>query len=211
MRGVSKFALLLAVAALLASGLVACGGGDSSDSTAALTAATTEESTTGASSDDKGGDDQGADDSSSADDGSASFRTAGGDNSIQDFGEEADSGELDEASTVLSSYLDARANDDWVKQCALLAAATVAPLEQLASRSAQFKGKGCAAILEGLMSRVPASTRANTLTDGLAALRVEEDRGFALYHGAGGVDYFVPMTKEDGQWKLGSIAPSEFP
>lgn len=205
MRGVRKFVLLLALVALLATGLVACGG-DSGDSTAASTAATTQESTTEASSDDEGSGDR-----SSADDGSASFRTPGGDNSIQDFGEEASSGELDEASTALSAYLEARAKDDWAKQCTLLAKATVAPLEQLAARSAQFKGKGCAAVLEALMGRAPASTRANTLTHSVASLRVEGDRSFALYHGPGGVSYFVPMVKEDGQWKLGAIAPSEFP
>jgi hypothetical protein len=206
MRGVWKIALLLAVSALLASGLAACGGGDSGDSTAASTATATEESTTAA-----GSEDEGSGGSSSADDGSSSFRTPGGDNSIQDFGEEADAGELDDASTALSAYMEARAKDDWAQQCKLLAETTVAPLEQLATRSAQFKGKGCAAILEGLMSRAPASTRTNTLTHGIASLRVEDDRGFALYHGAGGVDYFVPMVKEDGQWKLGAIAPSEFP
>jgi hypothetical protein len=205
MRGVWKFALLLAVSALLASGLAACGGGDSEDSTASSTA-TTQESTTGA-----GSEGEGSGDGSSADDGSASFRTPGGDNSIQEFGEEADAAELDEASTALSAYMEARAKDDWTKQCVLLAKTTVAPLEQLATRSAQFKGKDCAAILEGLLGRAPASTRTNTLTDGLASLRVEDDRGFALYHGTGGVDYFVPMVKEDGQWKLGAIAPSEFP
>jgi hypothetical protein len=206
MRGVWKFALLLAVSALLASGLAACGGGDSSDSTAAATATATQESTAGS-----GSEGQGAGDGSSADDGSSSFRTPGGDNSIQDFGEEADAAELDDASTALSAYMEARAKDDWAKQCVLLAKTTVAPLEQLANRSAQFKGKSCAAILEGLMSRAPASTRKNSLTDGIASLRVEDERGFALYHGAGGVDYFVPMVKEDGQWKVGAIAPSEFP
>jgi hypothetical protein len=208
MRGVWKFALLLAVSVLLASGLAACGGGDSSDSTAASTATTTQESTAGSGSESE---DEGSGGGSSADDGSASFRTAGGDNSIQDFGEEADAAELDDAGTALSAYMEARAEDDWAKQCVLLAKTTVAPLEQLATRSAQFKGKGCAAILEGLMSRAPASTRKNSLTDGIASLRVEDDHGFALYHGAGGVDYFVPMVKEDGQWKVGAIAPSEFP
>lgn len=206
MRGAWKFALLLAVSALLASGLVACGGGDSSDSTAASTAATTPESTTGASADDNasGG-------GSSADDGGGDFHTPGGDNSIQDFGEEASASEFDDASTTVSAYMEARAKDDWAKQCTLLAKAARAPLEQLATRSAQLKGKDCAAILEALMSRAPASTRANTLTDGIGSLRVEGDRGFALYHGPAGVDYFVPMVKEDGQWKIGAIAPSEFP
>jgi hypothetical protein len=204
MSGLGKFASILAVAALLAGALVACGGGDSTDATATATA--TAESTTGS-----GAKDESSGGGGAADEGSASFRTPGGDNSIQEFGKEATASELDEASGVLSAYMAARARDDWAKQCTLFAKTTVAPLEQLAARSSQLKGKGCAAILKRLMSRAPASTRTNTLTEGVASLRVEADRGFALYHGAGGVDYFVPMAKEDGQWKIAAIAPSEFP
>src|SRR4249919_119486 len=132
MRGAWKLTLLLAVAALAAAALVACGGGDSGDSTAASTATTTQESTTESGSADDGSGD------SSADEGSASFRTPGGDNSIQEFGEEADAADLDEASAALGGFLEARAGDDWAKQCALLAKSTVAPLEQLAKRSSQL-------------------------------------------------------------------------
>jgi hypothetical protein len=198
MRGAWKLASALALAVLLASGLGACGGGDSDDSTAPPTTATSAESTAATTSEGQGG-------------GSASFRTPGGDNSIQNFGEEADAAEIDAATAVLDGYLQAGSEDDWAGQCAYLAKATLAPLEQLASGSQQLKGKGCAAVLSALMAGTPASTRANTLTDGIASLRTEGERGFALYHGAKGVDYFVLMVKEDGEWKLGAIAPSEFP
>jgi hypothetical protein len=209
MRGVWKLALALAIVVLLTTGLSACGGGDSDSSSS--TAATTRESSPPANSgDESSGSDDAESGDSSADEGSASFRTAGGDNSVQDFGEEATTAEIDAATAVLASYLQARAKGDWAKQCTLLAKAAVAPLEQLTSRSPQFKGKGCAAILEALMGRAPASTRANTMTDAVASLRFEGDRGFALYHGAHGVDYFVPMVKEDGEWKVGALAPSEF-
>ena len=205
MWGVQKIVPLL-VAALLATGLVACGGGDSGDSTTASTATSTEASETPANPADGG-----SDDDASAAGGSASFLTPGGDNSIQNFGEEADSAQVDEVSTVLSGYMEARAEGDWAKQCTLLAKTAVAPLEQLATRSPQFKGKGCAAVLESLLGTTPASTRANTLTDGVSSFRFEADRGFALYHGTGGVDYFMPMVEEDGQWKIGAFAPNEFP
>jgi hypothetical protein len=195
MKGVQKLVSALAVAALLAVGLVACGGG-SNDSTSASTAATTEE---------------GASAGSAADQGSASFRTRGGDNSIQNFGEEADAAEIEAASAALAGYLRARSKDDWTGQCTYLAKATVAPLKELASGSPRFRGKGCAALLSGLMAGTPKSTRGNTMTDGIASLRFEGDRGFALYHGTRGVDYFVPMTKEGGEWKVGALTPTEFP
>ena len=58
---------------------------------------------------------------------------------------------------------------------------------------------------------VPGLEPGNTLTGGIASFRVEDDRGYALYHGPKGVNYFVPMVNEDGEWKVGALAPSEFP
>jgi hypothetical protein len=153
----------------------------------------------------------GGGDNSSAGQGSASFRTPGGDNSVQNFGKEADAGEVAAATTVLVSYLQARARGDWGKDCALLAKTAVTPLKQLVAKLPELKGKGCAGILASLVAYVPKSSRAITMTGGIASLRVKGDRGFALYHGAKGIDYFVPMVKEGGQWKVGSLAPSEFP
>jgi hypothetical protein len=191
MGGISKLALALALVALAIS-LTACGGGDDSTQSSSSTAST------------------GSGDSS-AQEGSASFHTPGGDNSIQNFGDEADTGEVAAATTVLARYLQARARGDWGKDCALLAKTAVAPLERLVAQSPDLKGKDCAGILASLTAYVPKSSRANTMTDGIASLRVEGNRAFALYHGAKGIDYFVPMVKEDGQWKIGALAVSEFP
>jgi hypothetical protein len=228
MRGVSKSLLALAVVALLAFGLSACGGGDdSTDSTATTAQESTATTPSQGGSDDQGqqqtqgedqngGQGQGSEDpsgseDSSAEEGNASFRTPGGDNSIQNYGEEPDGSEVEAAEAVLDDFMEARAASDWSGICASLAAAAVAPLEDLAAKASQLKGKGCPAILAALLSRAPASSRANTLTDGIASFRVEGDRGFALYHGPKGVNYFVPMVKEDGEWRVGSLAPSEFP
>jgi hypothetical protein len=187
MGGTAKLALALALAAL-AIGLSACGGGDDSTRSSSSTAS-----------------------NSSAGQGSSSFHTPGGDNSIQNFGNEADAGEVAAATTVLASYLQARARGDWGKDCVLLARTAVTPLKQLAAKSPELKGKGCAGILAALVAYVPKSSRASTMTSGIASLRVQGDRGFALYHGAKGINYFMPMVKEDGQWKVGSLASSEFP
>jgi hypothetical protein len=213
MRGVSKLLLVFALAVLLASGLAACGGDDSDDSTSGSSTAPAQEktATTPEKTAPKPAKDRASGNDSSADEGSASFLTAGGDNSIQNFGEEADAAEAAAATATLAAYLRARAKDDFAKECAYLAKAAVAPLEEFASRSPQPKDKGCAAILSTLSAGTPSSIRANTLRGDIASLRFDGDRGFALYHGAKGVDYFVPMVKEDGEWKVGTLAPSEFP
>lgn len=228
----AKTLLVLAIAALLAFGLAACGG-DSDDSTGSTstaagggeTAKQAPEPADGKGNQKQGGDEEGGatgsdrspsegdsgSSGSGSGEGSAAFRTPGGDNSIQDFGEEADGEELGAAEAALVAYLDARAGGDWAKSCEYLAKAAVQPLEQLAESSPKLKGKGCAAIIGALMSQVPASSRANPLGDGVASLRFEGERGFALFHGPKGVDYFVPMVKEGDEWKVGAMAPSEFP
>jgi hypothetical protein len=204
MGGTSKLAVVLALVAL-AIGLAACGGGDdSTQSSDSSTAGTAQETTATTTTQDR-------DSSSSTGEGSSSFRTPGGDNSIQNYGDEADASEVEAAAAVLAAFLQTRAKDDWAKECSYLAKSAVAPIEQLASSAPKLKGKGCAAILAALMSRAPVSTRANPLTGGVASLRVDGDRGFALFHGAENVDYFVPMVKEDGEWMVGALAPSPFP
>lgn len=212
MRGVRNPLLACAIVALLALALVACGGDDGDDSSGASTPTTTQE-TPGSPTPE--GSDSGQGEADSGDDApeeaSAEFRSPGGDNSIQNFGEEADAAEREAATEALEGFLEARAASDWAGQCEYLAAAAIKPLEQLAEQSPQLKGQDCAAILKTLSGGLPASTRANTLTDGVASLRVEGDRAFALYHGPKGVDYFVPMVKEDGEWKVGTLAPTEFP
>lgn len=211
MRRAPKPLLASLVAALFALGLVACGG--DGDSTAPATATTQEtsgselpeggsEAGEGSSGAEAGGD--------GAEEASAEFRTPGGDNSIQNYGEEADEAELEAATEVLEAFLTARAASDWAGQCQYLGAVAVKPLERLAEQSPQLKGKDCAAILKTLSASLPAPTRANTLTEGVASLRVEGDRAFALYHGPKGVDYFVSMVKENGEWKVGALAPTEF-
>jgi hypothetical protein len=192
---------VLALAALMATGLAACGGGDSEGSTSTPAATSTEETTAApTTTKDKGS-------GSSAD-----FRTPGGDNSIQNFGEEADATETDAATVVLAGFLRAQAKGDLAKECSYLAKSTVAPLEELASRSPQVKGNGCAAVLAELAAAsTSGSTPAPTMPGAIASLRLEGDRAFALYHGTHGADYFVPMVKEDGKWKVGALAPTEFP
>lgn len=179
---------------LLANVLMACGGGGASTNSTS-TGSNGGSETTG----------------KAAIQGSRGFLTPGGDNSVQNFGSEAAGAELSDASAVLTAYMRARAKDEWTAECTYLAHAATAPLEQLAASSPRLKGGGCGAILKALEGGTPISTRADTMHGDVASLRVKGDRGFALYHGTHGVDYFIPMVKEAGRWKVGSLAPDEFP
>lgn len=112
---------------------------------------------------------------------------------------------------MLTAYMRARASDEWRKECRFLAGSTVAPLRELAASSPGLGGKGCGAILKALEGGTPPSTRADSMLDGVASLRAKGDRGFALYHGRHGVDYLMPMVREGGAWRVGALAPIEFP
>jgi hypothetical protein len=164
----------------------------------------------------------GSDDGASADDrpsgsdgsgsskkgkGSASFRTPGGDNSIPNYGKEAATNEREAAAAAVLGFLRARAAGDWEAACGYIASITLKPLEQIGDQSPQLKGKDCPELLEGLTAGATASSNVD---GGIVSFRFEGDKGFALYHGTDGEDYFYPVVKENGEWKVAALSPSEF-
>lgn len=145
--------------------------------------------------------------------GSAPFLTKGGDNSIQEYGEEGDESELTQAAETLHAFLVARANEDWAKTCFYLTKVEVQQLEQLGSRSPQLKGQGCPAVVKALGGGEPLSDairRELTEVDA-ASLRIEGDEAFLIYNGAQNTGYFVRMEDEGGSWKVGALSPTAFP
>lgn len=187
MRAGSKL-LVIVAAVLLALGPAACGGGDDDSSS------TTTEAFTPTQHDDSGG-------------GSAQFRTKGGDNSIQEFGEEADASEFEAAAAALHDFLDARASEDWESACAAVSQEVKQSLEKLAAQAKQLDDASCAGVLEALTN--PAAKRIlqeeATQAD-VASLRIEDDRGYAVYRSSKGTVLAIPMANEDGDWKVAGLA-----
>lgn len=230
----AKIFLVFALSALLALGLVACGGGSDSSSSESTATQSSQPATTTPSGQSKGrtddrasnekqsGDDAGGSTSSSgssgeddsnsssnSDERSAEFRTPGGDNSIQNYGDEADEDEIAEVEEVVAGYLDARAEGEWEKSCQYLGTQSKESLEQLSEKSPTLKGKGCGAIIAALSAQVPASARKSPLVEGIASVRFKGDHGFALFHGPHGVAFFIPVLKEGDKWKVASLVASE--
>jgi hypothetical protein len=140
--------------------------------------------------------------------GSIQFRSKGGDNSVQEFGEEGGESELQEAAEAVHDFYVARIAEDWTRACSYLAAKEAEQLEQLATQSPQFKGKGCAPILNAFTrSLSPALQREITTVDA-GSLRREGEQAFLIYRGAGGTVYAMPMTQEDGAWKVTALSAS---
>jgi hypothetical protein len=138
--------------------------------------------------------------------GSAQYRIEGGDNSIQNFGEESEESELEEAATALHDYLVARAEEDWPAACANLARTVMDQLDVLASHSSQLKGQDCAEILGALTPALPAAVRHESTIVDAGSLRLEDERAFLIYRGAKETEYAVLMEQEDGAWKVGALA-----
>jgi hypothetical protein len=138
--------------------------------------------------------------------GSAQYRVRGGDNSVQEFGEESNETELEEAATALHAYLVARAEEDWATACANLSESVAEQLQGLASRAEGLEGKGCAAILQALTPKLPPSVRQESTIVDAGSLRLEGEQAFLIYRGAEGKTYTILMAPEDGTWKVGSLA-----
>lgn len=138
--------------------------------------------------------------------GSAPFRTKGGDNSIQNFGEESDESELREAAEALHGFYVARAEEDWGRACSYLSKEMASQLTQLASRLKE-PGKGCGDALHALTRPLPASVRRETTVVDARSLRHEGEQAFLIYYGAEKTPEAMPMKPEGGAWKVGGLAP----
>jgi hypothetical protein len=194
MENKRQIIVLLIVAALVAALVAGCGSDSSSSSSSADTTGSSSSSTT------------------TSDGGSsAEFIKPGGKNKVAKFGQEASDSEREAASAVLEENLQARAAGDWAAQCSSLSKATIKKVEEGAA--ALGGEKGCEKGLEAQAQPVSATKaiRANTMTGPVAVLRVEGTEAFALYHGAKGVDYAMPMNKEGSDWKVGSLVTQELP
>lgn len=134
--------------------------------------------------------------------GSEQFRSKGGDNSIQEYGEESDESELEEAAEVVHDFYVARAEEDWSKACSYLAESMTSQFEALASQSPELKGKGCGQVLKVFTRPLPASVRRESTVVDAGSFRHDDERGFLIYYDANHDSYAIPLEDEDGAWKL---------
>lgn len=140
--------------------------------------------------------------------GSAQVRTKGGDNSIQDFGEESDETELTEAAEALHGFYIARSEEDWQRACSYLAQTVVSELTMMSERAEQANVKGCAGALESLTRKLPLALRRKLTVVDAISLRHEDEHAFLIYYDAEKTTEAVSMVPEDGAWKVGSLGPT---
>ncbi len=216
------------VALLLAVGVIACGGGDDSGSTATEAAGQQSQSDSASQGNQDGSDgsdssatNSGGESQSSGEDasdfvpkqhsdsggGAEQFKVKGGDNSVQEFGEEADSEEFDAAAVALHNFLDARAEGNWAATCQYLSKAVIDSFEKLAAQAKQIDDTGCGGILEKLTNPAAArSLKEEAAKASVGSLRIEDEQAFVIYTGIDGTVLAMPMANEDGDWKVASLA-----
>jgi hypothetical protein len=133
---------------------------------------------------------------------------AHGDNSIPDYGGEAPTAERRRATAALTAFLHARASSDWSRACTYLSASTRKQIEVFGRSS---KGRASCGTILATLSRSSTTAGEDTITNGIAALRIKGDAAFALFHGLHGSKYVMPMRNEGGAWKMGELAPLAYP
>lgn len=230
-RRVSKTLPAALAVLLVALGLAACGGSDNSDSTATGAGGPSQAESNSNGGGSKQGDaktdgdegksgsvEEGAGGSggNAADfvpkhhndsgGGSKQFEVRGGDNSVQEFGEEADTSELDAAATALHNFLDARAEGNQAAACEYLAKSVIDSFEKLVSQAKQGEDKSCAGVLETLTNpAAKKAMKAEAAQADVGSLRVEGGRSFVIYTGIAGTVLAMPMANEGGDWKVASL------
>jgi hypothetical protein len=139
--------------------------------------------------------------------GSEQFRVKGGDNSVQEFGGEADTSERDAAAVALHNFLDARAEGNWAAACQYMSKSTVESFEKLAAQAKQVGDTSCAGILEKLTNpAAKGAMKAEAEKANVGSLRIEGEQAFVIYTGIDGTVLVMPMANEGGDWKVASLA-----
>ena len=202
-------ALPLLTALLLTLAPAACGSGSSEPTSGAASAVQPPPADTPAAKGD-GSDDKREKPKAEADSGGGAkqFEVRGGDNSIQEYGEEQSGSEFAAAAEVLHAYLDARAAGAWDVACEQLAAAVTDELVRQLGAAQGGEKAGCREILVSLTASVPAAALREAARAEVGAFRVSGGSGFLLFRGARGENFFIPMHREDGDWKVAAIAAS---
>jgi hypothetical protein len=139
----------------------------------------------------------------------------GADNSVQEYGVEADESARTEAAIALQGYLNARAREDWSVACSLLAQRPMEQLERV-QRAAAKQGtelNGCAATMALLREGEAQSQEQAQITEVLSLRgggEIPGDPSYLIFTAPpGGTLFSMPMYLQGGAWMVGLARPSE--
>jgi len=140
---------------------------------------------------------------------SREFLVAGEDNAVQTFGREATESEREAASRVIEAWMRAREDENWAKGCRYLSKDAQVYLARSGTLIAQKKVTSCAKGWAVVVAQGYGVSRVNNMDGPIDSLRLGEGHGYAQYHGNDGMDWVVPVTREEGAWKITKADPIE--
>jgi hypothetical protein len=136
----------------------------------------------------------------------------GGDNSVQKFGVEGETGQREQALAALRTYLDARAAGQWARACAMTSDEFKEQAAQLVAMAPQKEEpEDCAATLGRFLGGIPRSElRRSAVIKELLSFRVKDGYAYVIFKGAGDEVRFIAMANDDGEWKVNTTEPGTF-
>lgn len=140
---------------------------------------------------------------------SREFLVEGEDNAVQTFGREATKAEREQASRVIEAWMGAREDEDWAKGCKYLSKDAQVYLAKSGALLSQSKVTSCVKGWTIVAEQNFAPSLKNNMDGPIDSLRLGEGHGYAQYHGNDGMDWVVPVTREDGVWKVTGADPIE--
>ncbi len=126
----------------------------------------------------------------------------GGDNSIQEFGEEQDGEEKSEVEDAMFAFFRAMASGDHKAICDGLTRANVEQLETVLNL--KDKQGSCETVLEEILNAQTSEAK-KALNGTVYQVREEDGNAFVLFVPEGGVASYFVMKSEDGTWKATSV------
>ena len=140
--------------------------------------------------------------------------TRGGDNSIQAYGAEGESGPRSQAVEELTAYLAAFSAHEWAKACSVASSEYRKQLAQLVAsaktRDAAKKPESCPATLVALVGKVPGGALDSYRVAKALSFRIEGDHAFLIYKNPEGKAMFIAMKEDEGEWKVNVLQPEPF-
>lgn len=138
--------------------------------------------------------------------GSAQFTSPGADNSVEEFGAEANEDEFQAAAAALHDLLDARAQRNWAAACEYLSEGAKRGIAALGAKAPQLKGKGCPTQLGALTAAIATAKLREAAIANVASVRVKGEQAFLIYRGAHGQVEAITLDREGAEWKVASLS-----
>jgi len=144
---------------------------------------------------------------------SREFLVSTGDNVVQTFGREGTKAEREQASETIEAWMRARAVQDWKKDCSYFSKSYNTNITDDAHGVTGGKVKNCPQAL-AYFKHAASGDYVNNLAGPIDSLRVglykeQLNQGYAQYHGNDGMDWIVPMNRDNGRWKVSIASPIE--